>query len=225
MLIWMTQLVSTRDSLTKFLERNVDVKTEPYIAAGYNKRVFWLRVWLARHSRDITRENPCSTLLLSHILFQWRDKSQIQSSLRGYPPEALLTYSKCPRCNNMTFTTMHRFLCFSLLIKLRFLYSFSGKNKYAITFSYSFDLTILKVGFKKINYKILIVNLYISERPIISFRFSYIFTCVIVFNNSLQKATKVNSRFNYYFRLIIVVVVVDSIAGKITVEDILRLQF
>lgn len=154
MLIWMTQLVSIRDSLTKFLEWNVDVRTEPYIAAGYNKRMFKLRVWLARHSRDITRENPCSTLLLSHILFQWRDKSQIQSSLRGYPPEALLTYSKCPRCNNMTFTTMHRFLCFSLLIKLRFLQRFSGENKYANTFSYSFDLTILIVGLEKINYKI-----------------------------------------------------------------------
>lgn len=87
---------------------------------------------------------------------------------------------------------MHRFLCFSLLIKLRFLYSFSGKNKYANTFSYSFDLTILNVGLEKINYKILIVNLYISERPIISFRFSSILICVIVLNNSLQKATKVN---------------------------------
>lgn len=146
----MTQLLSTRDSLTKFLKRNVDVKTEPYIAAGYNKRVFKLRVWLAMHSRDITRENPCSTLLLSHILFQWRDKSQIQSSLRGYPPEALLTYSKCPRCNNMTFITMHRFLCFSLLIKLRFFQRFSGKNKYANTFSYSFDLMNLNIGLEKI---------------------------------------------------------------------------
>lgn len=123
----------------------------------------------------------------------------------------------------MTFTTMHRFLCFSLLIKLRFLYRFSEKNKYANTFSYSFDLTILNVGLEKINYEILIVNLYISERPIISFRFSYILICVIVLNNSLQKSTKVNSKFNYYLRLIIVVVVVESIVGKITGEDILRL--